>query len=353
MTMEAARIAILGVDLLDLIGWRLSKRMWHSTAALSAALAFGVAYRTLSSRKCQDRRSANPTELVVITGCDSGLGYSLAVHCRENLGLQVVAGVLKPHGPGAQDLGKRGVHVLPLELMDDESITIFSQSLQKILKDKNLVLRAVINNAGVMIFGEFEWQLAKHSHAQLKINATGPILLTSRLMPLIRANRARIVNVSSHCAEAPLPGLAVYAASKAAIAAWTQALRMELAKYGINVISFVPGSFVNESSILANQKEHFDEMRQAMSEDTKRFYGDYFDRYASYLSALRIKKGIHRIENSNLYRIFDRALLDDNPSAIYKCEPWRYTFYHTLFRIAPLQIKDWLVERFVNMPKWK
>lgn len=52
-----------------------------------------------------------------------------------------------------------------------------------------------------------------------------------------------MINVSSHCATLPLPGLAVYAASKAGLQAWSDALRVEWAKYGIAVISLVPGIF--------------------------------------------------------------------------------------------------------------
>ncbi len=152
---------------------------------------------------------------------------------------------------------------------------------------------------------------------------------------------------------APLPGLAVYGASKAALQAWSTSLRVELKKYGVQVVMFIPGSFAKESNLLANQEKHFDDMRLAMSEEARTFYGDYFERYAWYLESLSGPKRVCRLENPRLYEVFEAALLDDEPAAVYKCEPWRYTFYHTLFRIAPTRLRDWLVERFVQMPTWR
>ncbi len=51
----------------------------------------------------------------------------------------------------------------------------------------------------------------------------------------------RIINVCSHCSMEALPGLSVYAASKAGLLAWSNALRVELHKFRVNVISFIPG----------------------------------------------------------------------------------------------------------------
>lgn len=110
--------------------------------------------------------------------------------------------------------------------------------------DNSLVeLRAVVNNAGVMVFGEFEWQLDEQARHQLEVNVLGPMSLTRSLLPSIRRHSARVVNVASHCALAPLPGLSVYGASKAALLAWADSLRVELGKYGVDVVSFIPGKY--------------------------------------------------------------------------------------------------------------
>lgn len=103
------------------------------------------------------------------------------------------------------------------------------------------MLRALVNNAGVMVFGEFEWQTQDLTEYQINVNLLGTMRITRELMPIIRQNGSRIIVVSSHCAADPLPGISIYAATKAALHAWTTALRVEVGKYGVNVVDFIPG----------------------------------------------------------------------------------------------------------------
>lgn len=102
-------------------------------------------------------------------------------------------------------------------------------------------LYALINNAGVMILGEFHWQTEQQVKHQVAVNLTGTMRVTQVLMSVVLSNKSRIVVISSHCAEEFLPGLSVYGATKAALRAWSISLRVELAKHGVKVISFVPG----------------------------------------------------------------------------------------------------------------
>lgn len=62
------------------------------------------------------------------------------------------------------------------------------------------VLTAVVNNAGVMCFGEFEWQTDSQIDYQIEVNLLGTMKFTKRLAPLVRKHKARIINVTSHCA---------------------------------------------------------------------------------------------------------------------------------------------------------
>ncbi|XP_001600976.1 uncharacterized oxidoreductase YbbO [Nasonia vitripennis] len=322
-------------------------RSWHLVVGLTGAVALGGIYRRIWSRSSR----LGPRHLIVLTGCDSGLGYSLACHCLCQ-GAKVVAGVLQEKSEAADSLVKSGATVLPLDLTDDSSVERFGREVEKISKTEDREFRALVNNAGVMIFGEFEWQLADQVRSQLEVNVLGTMSLTKRLLPWIREGKSRIINVTSHCALAPLPGLAAYGASKAALQAWSSSLRLELRKYGVQVVMLIPGSFAKESNLLANQEKHFDDMRAGMSEEARTFYGDYFERYARYLESLSGPKKVSKLENPKVYEVFEAALLDDRPAAVYKCEPWRYTLYHTLFRIAPTRLRDWLVERFMQMPAW-
>lgn len=102
-------------------------------------------------------------------------------------------------------------------------------------------MHALVNNAGVMIIGEFEWQTQKHAEHQINVNLLGTMRLTREMMPILRKHNSRIIVVSSHCASESLPGISIYGATKAGLEAWATSLRTEIAKYGVKVISFVPG----------------------------------------------------------------------------------------------------------------
>ncbi|KAF7382888.1 hypothetical protein HZH66_013290 [Vespula vulgaris] len=318
-------------------------------ATLISLCSFGSA---CLHKRYGSRHMLDTNQVVIITGCDSGLGYSLALHCQF-LGATVIASVLDNTGQGAELLKEKGIIVLPLDITNDKSIENFYKDVHLLLNKKRYTLKALVNNAGVMIFGEFEWQTKDQAKHQLEVNLLGTMKITHQLMPLIRKDSTRIVVVSSHCASEPLPGVATYSATKAAINAWATAIRVELKKYGIDVVTFVPGSFTQESNILANQPERFDAMKESMTLDARYFYRDYFDRYVKYFEPLARKVTPKPVENPRIYEKFEGALLDNYPSSVYKCEPWRYCFYYTLFKITPYYIRDRLTESFVKLPSWK
>lgn len=162
----------------------------------------------------------------------------------------------------------------------------------------------------------------------------------------------RLITVTSHCAEATLPGLAVYGATKAGLAAWNDGLRVELAKYGVKVISFIPGSFATQSNIMARQVDNAYEMRSAFTTEQEEFYGDYFRRYNTYLSYLMVPSVPKKIDDPNMYDVFERTLLDVVPRYKYVHEPMRYTVYHTLFKYTPVSIRDYLICKFIKMPEY-
>lgn len=63
-----------------------------------------------------------------------------------------------------------------------------------------IVLTGLVNNAGVMCFGELEWQTENQINQVLQVNVLGNIRVTRSLLPLLRRHKGRIVTVTSHCA---------------------------------------------------------------------------------------------------------------------------------------------------------
>lgn len=92
-----------------------------------------------------------------------------------------------------------------------------------------------------MTFGEFEWQTEEQTYHQVAVNLLGTMRLTKEFLPLLRKHSSRLIVVTSHCASQPLPGVAIYGATKAGLDAWATSLRVELKKYGVDVVKFIPG----------------------------------------------------------------------------------------------------------------
>lgn len=203
-----------------------------------------------------------------------------------------------------------------------------------------------------MCFGETEWQTSDLINNQISVNLSGTINLTKTFLPLIRKHKSRIINVTSHCGLRSLPGLPIYCATKAGLKAFTDALRLDMNKYGVEVVNFVPGSFIMSSNIASSHSAHADEMRKSLSHEQLNFYGDYFDRFNSYLNGLSGVKDPQMVDHL-IMNTFEDTLLDSPPKHIYICEPFRYKFYHALFKFTPQRVTDWLLHKFVSMPQYE
>lgn len=297
-----------------------------------------------------------------ITGCDTGLGYSIAIHCKDSLNLNVIASCVSKKSAGAQSLESHGITVVELDLDNVESIISCHKYIEEHVLNNDLELKLLINNAAVMTFGEFDWKPMDSIVKELNVNLIGPMMLTKLLMNLILTHKTRIVNICSHCSLETLPGLLPYATSKAAMLAWTNGLRAELDKYDVKVVAVIPGSFYTQTSIMSDPQYYLSAMKESMShrpEAVQALYGDYFHSYLDYVSliskySLRIETPRY-IEDSQIMRNIHNALLDSDPRAVYQCNNvLRYAFYHTIFRFLPHSyFKDRLIEYFMQMPKYK
>lgn len=166
-------------------------------------------------------------------------------------------------------------------------------------------------------------------------------------------NKPLLIHVKLGLHQA-LPGLAPYAASKAGLSNFLDALRVELRKYGVDVVNFIPGSFVMTSNIVGAHAQQSDLQRRAMSADQWRFYGEYFERYHGFLSFLRGPPEPRSWDDANGERVMqmlEATLLEKRPRAVYKLEPnWRYCVYHWFFGWTPMPVRDYLIEKFMSMP---
>jgi hypothetical protein len=119
----------------------------------------------------------------------------------------------------------------------------------------------LINNAGIGDHGLFERSDWARVKAMIDLNITALSKLTHGLLPeMVAAGRGRILNVSSIAGDVPVPGMAVYAATKAYVTSLSEALRAELAGTGIGVTAVCPGPVDTGFSSKASRASEHDDM---------------------------------------------------------------------------------------------
>ena len=176
---------------------------------------------------------------VLITGASSGIGRACAEHLA-GLGFQVFAGVRKQSD--ADSLGETGagrIRPLTLDVTDAESISAAARAVDEA---SPAGLAGLLNNAGVAVGGPLEFVAIAEWRRQLEINFIGQIAVTQAALPALRRARGRVINMTSIGGRLATPFLGPYCASKFALEAVTDALRLELRGFGIEVSAVEPGS---------------------------------------------------------------------------------------------------------------
>jgi len=172
---------------------------------------------------------------VLITGCSSGIGRAAALSLHQ-AGFTVYATARQTSA--LAELSGLGLRTLALDVTDEESMT---QAVAAVEADAGAV-RVLINNAGYGLYGPVEQQPMAEIRRQFETNFFGLVRLTQLVLPgMRRQGRGRILNVSSMGGRITLPGGAFYHASKYAVEALSDALRMEVAQFGIDVVLIEPG----------------------------------------------------------------------------------------------------------------
>ncbi|WP_193319048.1 SDR family NAD(P)-dependent oxidoreductase [Nonomuraea phyllanthi] len=181
--------------------------------------------------------SAPPAgDVVLVTGASSGIGQATARLFAER-GARVFGTSRRARPDGA------GVEMLQLDLRSAESV----QHCADEVTARAGRIDVLVNNAGVMHEGFAEETTPAEAQAVFATNFFGTTRLVHAVLPGMRARRrGRVVNVGSLAAWVGEPGEAFYAASKAALARYTEALRHEVWHLGIRVTLVEPGVFTTD-----------------------------------------------------------------------------------------------------------
>ncbi|MBU0507724.1 SDR family oxidoreductase [bacterium] len=182
-----------------------------------------------------------PLRTAFITGCSSGIGRA-AARLMAAEGLQVVATARRPETiedllAEAQERG-HSLITLPCDVTDEGSCVAAVMAAREAFGD----IHILVNNAGYGLAGPIEAVPLERARTQFEVNTFGAMRLVRLIVPdMRRAGWGRIVNVSSILGKMAAPFNGWYSASKFALEALSDALRLELARSGIQTVSILPG----------------------------------------------------------------------------------------------------------------
>ncbi len=179
---------------------------------------------------------------ILLTGAGSGIGRALALQLAEHAPrLTLIGRRADPLEGVAAQVRERGGQalVLPSDLTAPGAAAAVVAGAQERFGD----IDVLVNNAGNVRAGRLEAIDEAEVVAQVALNLTAPILLTRAALPALRASGdGLVVNISSGIALIGMPFYATYAATKAAIAHFGEALRRELHGEGVHVLNVYPGA---------------------------------------------------------------------------------------------------------------
>jgi NAD(P)-dependent dehydrogenase (short-subunit alcohol dehydrogenase family) len=256
----------------------------------------------------------------LVTGASRGIGRAVALELASR-GFATVAGMRNPtsgSSPGGDDPGR--LRVARLDVTDPETYEIPED------------LRVLVNNAGI----DSEYLPVEHAslddwRAVFETNVVALVAMTKAAIPTLRANSPSVVcNVSSSSVLAYVPFYSVYRASKAAVSAFGESLRVELAQFGVRVVEIMPGPI------------NTDMFRLSAGEPAAARFSDYTP-MAKRSAELRREAADPMVAEPSVAaaRIVD-AILDDDGPMRYGCDPlsvgmidlWRQSDDETMYKMT-------------------
>lgn len=184
---------------------------------------------------------------VLVTGASSGIGAAVVGELVKK-GFAVFGTTRRPEDdPAVTRLGALPVR---LDVTDARGVAALPAELETKLAGRPLA--GLVNNAGIARVGPLELVPLDEVRRVFDVNVFGVLAVTQACLPLLRAARGRVVNISSISGLDALPFMGPYAASKFALEGLSDSLRRELLPHGVDVIVIEPGSY--QSKIWGKQE---------------------------------------------------------------------------------------------------
>ncbi|XP_069954668.1 retinol dehydrogenase 7 isoform X3 [Cherax quadricarinatus] len=320
--------------------------MWWEAGSVLVGL---VVLRRLWKSYVGENEVNSKGRVMVITGCDSGIGYNLALSAHA-WGWTVVATCVTPDGNAASLLRHAGIHTVALDFTRPDTLAHLMDLLKQ-LKDNKQEVWGVVNNAGLLTYAPCEWQTSTMVCRQIQVNLMGAIVVTRALLPALRTNKGRVVMVSSPAGQVATTNMTVYCATKWGVEGFTQALRRELAPTGVSVVLVRPCNLPNRTGILRNNAAQLREMIEEATEQTLQEYGKAMkETEEAFRQAFESVTEVQDLHDDYLLQCFRCAMMSTRPRATYSAAPLMVRLSLLLFQLLPTSWLDFLIARnFYNI----
>lgn len=266
--------------------------------------------------------------VILITGASSGIGYQAAAQLAEQ-GHTVYGAARRVDK--IQALANEGVKPLKLDVTDEASV---QTAVSQIIAEQGRI-DVLINNAGYGSYGTIEDVTIEEAQKQLDVNLLGVARLTQAVLPYMRKQHSgRIINTSSMGGRITTYFGAWYHATKYALEAFSDALRMEVSNFGIDVSIIEPGGIKTDWGFIA--ADH-------LAASAK---GGAYEQYAEKTAAgMRKQYGSNLMSNPKIIaNTMSKAVNARRPRTRYLigmgAKP--LVFLHT---VLPTRVFDWMMMR--------
>lgn len=293
-------------------------------------------------------KSSATQQSVLITGASTGIGKACS-EALAKLGWLVFAGVRQT--ADADALTQMSPNIIPvtMDVTQLESIQHAAEAVRAYIKDHPVRSFSIVNNAGVVVAGPLEFLPLKDIQQQFDINVYGTLAVTQTFLPVLRSvamsqniQESRVLMMSSIAGLTAVPFLGPYCASKYALEALSDALRMELSYWGIPVSIIEPGSI--RTPLWDKSDDRIAKMVDALPDVALKLYKPFYNRLRA-SAKLTAKQGGSPDE---VVRTVVNVLSCRQPKTRYlvgKDAQWR-----PLLKWIPDRIKDRMISRAMGLP---
>jgi NAD(P)-dependent dehydrogenase (short-subunit alcohol dehydrogenase family) len=263
---------------------------------------------------------------VIVTGANSGIGLATAQRLSAR-GWRVI-------GVGLGSAADERFPFHALDLTQPAAVAAFVAPID--------ALDALVNCAGVNLPSVIEGLNVDTLRQQMAVNVEGPLTLIQRCLPLLRASRGRIINVSSVMGEVAMPTLGAYSMSKHALEALSDALRLELAGQGVSVCVVQMGAI--RTPMTDAMADALTQAEAAHPPAVRALYAPLYARMRASLS----QQAARAIPPEHVAAVIVRAVEARPPRSRYRVDA-AAAGLSLLRRLAPAAVGDMILRRALRL----